>query len=114
MKFRINEVFQKDSIKSQWHLKWFEDETNDGKEALRRYRNFRATCSPSFLIAKFKINSEGTEEGKFDFFSKAFECVLICQERMQNFEENQNQFEQMEASIGQFLGWILFYSLNLF
>ena len=103
MKFRINEVFKKDSIKSQWHLKWFEDESNDGKEVLRQYRNFRATCSPSFLIAKFKTDNDA-DEMKFDFFSKAFECIFICQKHRKNFEEYQNQFEQMEASIGQFLG----------
>ena len=107
MKFRINEVFKKDSIKSRWYLKWFEDETNDGKEVLRQYRNFRATCSPAFLIAKFKINNDSNKERKFDFFSKAFECVFICQEHMKNFEEYQNQFEQMETSIGQFLVHIL-------
>ena len=107
MKFRINEVFKKDLMRSRWHLKWFEDEDN-GKEALRQYRNFRATCSPAFLIAKFKINNDGAKEGKFDFFSKAFESVFICQEHMKNFEEYQHQFEHMEASIGQFLGRISF------
>ena len=108
IKFRIDDyTFTKDSIQS--YLKWFEEETDEEhpeKELLRQYRNFQATCQPAFFIAKFKQSGEqsGEQTKRFDFFSKALECVLICQEQQKNYEEYESQFENVKVLIEEFLG----------
>ena len=97
IKFRINDELTKESIKSS---SFVEIKTED-KEILRQYRNFQATCQPAFFLAKFKQSSE---QKRFDFFSKAFYCVRICQEQQKNYEELYEKFENVKSSIEEFLG----------
>ena len=75
-------------------------------EVLKHIRNFQATCTPAFLIAKFRNNllREGDIRTSFDPIAAAFMCIKICERQEIQFHEYGDQFRKVQASLEDFLG----------
>ena len=102
LKFRINDSTFKDKyIGISTNILC---ENNDKElEVLKHIRNFQATCSPVFLIAKFKKNIRN-KVYDFDPIDEAFKCIDICRSQEDRFHEYGDQFRKVQKSLEDFLG----------
>ena len=107
VEFKINDYTFTDKVKISRNF-FFEDNDQVIKyqvEVLKHIRNFQATCSPAFLIAKFrKTFLDKVDPDNFDPIFAAFKCIEICKKQEDRFHEYGDQFRKVEKSLEEFLG----------
>ena len=99
VKFRIND----ETLKDKSNKNFFYVENDREKEFLKHIRNFQATGTPAFLIAKFRKNLLNEKEN-FDPIMKAFLCIKTCNSQEARFPEYSDQFRKVRNSLEDFLG----------
>ena len=104
VQFRINDTKFKDTSTREINL--FYENYNKEMEVLKHIRNFQATCTPAFLVAKFRNNllREGENRTSFDPIAASFMCIKICKRQEVQFHEYGDQFRKVQASLEDFLG----------
>ena len=101
VKFRINDLSFKDKFTRSNNFVYVKNDQE--VEFLKHIRNFQATCTPAFLIAKFRKNLLN-EDYNFDPVIKAFLCIEICKSQENRFHEYADQFRKVQNSLEDFLG----------
>ena len=99
VKFRIND----ETLKDKSNKNFFYVDNDREKEFLKHIRNFQATGTPAFLIAKFRKNLLNEKEN-FDPIMKAFLCIKTCNSQEARFPEYSDQFRKVRNSLEDFLG----------
>ena len=99
VKFRIND----ETLKDKSNKNFFYVDNDREKEFLKHIRNFQATGTPAFLIAKFRKNLLN-EKDNFYPITKAFLCIETCKKQEARFAEYSDQFRKVRNSLEDFLG----------
>ena len=101
--FDVIKLLNDKTFEDKSNKNFFYAENDREKEFLKHIRNFQATGTPAFLIAKFRKNLLNEKEN-FDPIMKAFLCIKTCNSQEARFPEYSDQFRKVRNSLEDFLG----------